>query len=141
PFIAHCAERVAAGTRRPAWVNLEYLSAEAWVARHHGLPSPVQHGPAAGWTKWFYYPGFTEATGGLLREPGLAERQCRFDRAAWRAQHPGAERGVERRWVSLFCYEPPALADWLGQCGHGAGGRTLLLATPGRAQAAVRAVC
>jgi uncharacterized repeat protein (TIGR03837 family) len=30
----------------PVWVNLEYLSAEGYVARLHGLPSPVLRGPA-----------------------------------------------------------------------------------------------
>ena len=49
-FIAACADRVSAGEQKPLWINLEYLSAESWVPRHHGLPSPVQHGPAAGWT-------------------------------------------------------------------------------------------
>lgn len=140
-FIAQCAERVAGGATRPVWINLEYLSAEAWVPRCHGLPSPVLHGPAAGWTKWFYYPGFTEATGGLLREPDLPERQRAFDRAAWRTHHAGMAQGAAPRWVSLFCYEPPALADWLRQCEGGAGGATLLLTTPGRAQAAVQEVC
>jgi len=33
------------------WLNLEYLSAEPWVARSHGLPSPVCHGPLASRTK------------------------------------------------------------------------------------------
>ena len=41
-FIAACAERVRRGDRRPVWINLEYLSAENWVPRHH----PAQPGPA-----------------------------------------------------------------------------------------------
>jgi hypothetical protein len=41
----------------------------------HGLPSPVLSGPAQGCTKWFFYPGFTAETGGLLREPGLPAPQ------------------------------------------------------------------
>jgi len=61
------------------WLNLEYLSAEAYVARSHALPSPVQHGPAAGCSKWFFYPGFTPQTGGLLREPDLIERMKAFE--------------------------------------------------------------
>jgi len=130
-FVAH---GVATHRRAPAWINLEYLSAEAWVARMHGLPSPVSSGPARGWTKRFVYPGFTPATGGLLREGDLCARQQRFDRAAWRAQHaaslaPGA-------WlISLFCYEPVALAPWLGQL---AGTPHQLLVTPGRPLAAVQ---
>lgn len=51
---------------QPTWINLEYLSAEAYVARSHGLPSPVMSGPAKGMTQWFYYPGFTKGTGGLM---------------------------------------------------------------------------
>jgi len=53
--------------RRPAWINLEYLSAEPFALRSHGLPSPVLQGPAVGWTKYFFYPGFSPASGGLLR--------------------------------------------------------------------------
>jgi len=54
--------------RRPVWINLEYLSAEPYVERSHGLPSPRPEG-----MKWFFYPGFTPATGGLLREPAGLE--------------------------------------------------------------------
>jgi hypothetical protein len=56
----------------PVWINLEYLSAEPYVERCHGLPSPVMHGPGQGLTRHFFYPGFTPRTGGLLREPDLA---------------------------------------------------------------------
>ena len=36
-----------------------------------GLQSPVWNGAGAGLKKWFFYPGFTQRTGGLLREPGF----------------------------------------------------------------------
>jgi len=62
------------------WLNLEYLSAEAYVQRCHGLPSPVLSGPLLGRMKWFFYPGFANGTGGLLRETALLERQNNFDR-------------------------------------------------------------
>jgi uncharacterized repeat protein (TIGR03837 family) len=65
-FVAAMARRQPA----PVWINLEYLSAEAYVERSHGLPSPQLNGL----TKWFYYPGFTPRTGGLLREPDLMAR-------------------------------------------------------------------
>lgn len=45
------------------WLNLEYLSAEDWVAELHGMPSPQPNGVM----KHFFFPGFTEKTGGLLR--------------------------------------------------------------------------
>lgn len=119
----------------PLWINLEYLSAEDYVQRCHRLPSPLMSGPAAGLTRWFFYPGFTERTGGLLREPHLAERQSAFDPRVWRAAHGVAEGA---RVVSLFCYEPPALAALLTQLQDSLPASHLLV-TPGRASDAVRA--
>lgn len=121
--------RMAALARPPVWVNLEYLSAEPYVARSHALPSPQQRGPGAGLTKWFFYPGFGPDTGGLLHEDGLAEQRARLDVPRWLASvgvqpHPGAQR------VSLFCYAQPALPAWLA---HWQEQPTQLLVTPGPA--------
>jgi uncharacterized repeat protein (TIGR03837 family) len=130
-FVAHA---VTSRPKQPAWINLEYLSAEDWVPRMHGLPSPVMSGPAKGWTKHFFYPGFTEGTGGLLREADLLQRQQAFDRTAWRQRHaPQLQPGG--RLISLFCYEPAALPLLLQQL---AGTPDHLLVTPGRPQAAVQ---
>ncbi len=118
------------------WLNLEYLSAEAYVERCHGLPSPVLSGPGAGLRKYFFYPGFTPATGGLLREPGLAARQAAFDREAWLRRFAIHFQG--ERLISLFCYEPAALQSLLEQLAA-AEQPTRLLVTPGRATAAVQA--
>ena len=138
-FIAACACPSSAGGRfdsrtAPTWINLEYLSAEPWVERMHALPSPVQHGPAAGRTKWFFYPGFTPHTGGLLREQDLAARQQAFDGAAW-LQAQGIDARGERI-TSLFCYEPPPLGALLRQLDT-ATTPTHLLVTAGRAARAV----
>ena len=119
----------------PVWINLEYLSAEPYVERMHALPSPVLHGPAAGRTKWFYYPGFTPRTGGLLREADLPTRRAAFDRASW--LHAQGIDWQGERLVSLFCYEPAALPALLGQLAD-ANQPTRLLVTAGRATAAVR---
>ncbi|MBC5785830.1 elongation factor P maturation arginine rhamnosyltransferase EarP [Ramlibacter sp. USB13] len=127
--------RMAAGARPPAWINLEYLSAEGYVERSHGLPSPVMSGPGAGLTKHFFYPGFSTRTGGLLRERDLAARRAGFDRAAWRRRF-GIAPG--ERVVSLFCYEPAALPQLLAQLAAGEASAHLLV-TSGRAAAAVRA--
>lgn len=126
------ADRLAQGASPPAWINLEYLSAEPWVERSHGLPSPVMSGPLKGLTKWFFFPGFTPATGGLLREADLARRQATFDPQAWLGAM-GLPRRAARR-VSLFCYEPPALPPVLAQAGD-----SDWLVTPGRAWQAVAA--
>jgi uncharacterized repeat protein (TIGR03837 family) len=100
----------------------------------HNMPSPVMSGPAKGWTKRFFYPGFTEGTGGLLRETDLLTRQHSFDLVAWRQQHAPnlAPSGL---LISLFCYEPAALPQLLHQL---VGTPHHLLVTPGRPLAAVR---
>ena len=138
-FIAFCAHQQSVNSVKPVWINLEYLSAEAYVERCHTLPSRVPHGPAAGWSKWFFYPGFTALTGGLLREPGLVERQAGFDRKAWLAAQGIAFSG--EKLVSLFCYEPDALPGLLKQMmRHGLGGEPVrLLVAAGRAANAVKA--
>ena len=129
--------RMAAAQPAPAWLNLEYLSAEGYVERSHGLPSPVMQGPGAGLTKHFFYPGFTARTGGLLREQDLPGRRAAFDRGAWLRQW-GIDADGDQV-ISLFCYEPAALASLLEQLAAGSR-RTHLLVTDGRAAGAVRAL-
>jgi uncharacterized repeat protein (TIGR03837 family) len=124
-------ERMAARTPPPVWINLEYLSAEAYVERSHRLPSPQRNGLV----KWFFYPGFTARTGGLLREPHLLVQRQSFDAAQWLAER-GLTRGVGERVVSLFCYQNAALPVLLQQL---AAQPTLLLATAGPAAHQVRA--
>jgi len=125
------------GQRLSAWINLEYLSAESFVASSHGLASPVQGGARAGVRKWFFFPGFTPATGGLLREADLFERQSRFDRARWR-EHWGIAPAGELL-LSLFCYEPEVLGPWLlDLAARDPGQAVRVLVTDGRAGVAVR---
>ncbi len=96
----------------PVFVNLEHLSAEGYVERSHGLPSPRQspHGPV---TTWFFYPGFNPRTGGLLREPGLLERRRAFgDGGDWLAAR-GIELRPDERRASLFCYANDAVGPLL----------------------------
>ena len=115
-LLARLSVAVSSGQRAPVWLNLEYMSAESYVERCHRLPSPIMNGPLQGLTKWFFYPGFTPRTGGLLREADLPARQAAFDAPAWLAtrslpvgEHPRA---------SLFCYEPPALRSVLEEAGQ-----------------------
>ena len=143
-FIAACAriysDEGQNEARKPLWINLEYLSAEPYVARSHGLKSLVSSGPAAGWHKVFYYPGFTPSTGGLLREPDLLLHQAALDRAAWLKQQGISWRG--ETVVSLFCYEPAALAQLLDEmASNGINGQPVrLLVAAGRATDAVKAL-
>ena len=113
-YLAAMAERVP----RAVWINLEHLSAERWVEGCHGLPSPH---PGLPLTKYFFFPGFTAATGGLLIERELAQSRDAFQsdaRAAGRFwQELGIESGVDDALrVSLFCYDnaalPALVAEW-----------------------------
>jgi uncharacterized repeat protein (TIGR03837 family) len=90
---------------QPAWINLEYLSAESWIEDSHGLAS--RH-PRLPLQRHFYFPGFTAQSGGLLREARLLARRDAFqnDPAAragfWRALGVAPAEGALA--VSLFCY-------------------------------------
>lgn len=50
------------------WVNLEYLSAEPWVEDFH-----ARNSRRGNLTRHFFFPGFTKATGGLLREHDIVK--------------------------------------------------------------------
>jgi len=104
-------ERMAARTRPPVWLNLEYLSAEDWIEDCHRLASPHPRLPL---TRYFFFPGFTARTGGVLEERGLASLRAAFlaDAAArtaalenWEATAPDPDAIV----VSLFGYGGPAV--------------------------------
>ena len=122
---AFVVERMAAMNPPPVWINLEYLSAETFVERSHRLLSPQR----GGLRKWFFFPGYSEHTGGLIREAGLLQRRHNFDAAAWLLANRITPQAGERV-VSLFCYEQPALPALLE---HLAQHPTLLLATTGHA--------
>ncbi|MDR1888723.1 MAG: elongation factor P maturation arginine rhamnosyltransferase EarP [Zoogloeaceae bacterium] len=59
----------------PVWINLDYLGLADWVAGCHGMASPHPRLPLV---KYFFFPGFTAQTGGLLRERDLFVRQAGF---------------------------------------------------------------
>jgi uncharacterized repeat protein (TIGR03837 family) len=128
-------EAMARAARPPCWINLEYLSAESHATRSHGLPSPQLGGPGRGLTKWFFYPGFTPDTGGLLREPDLLSAREAFERDAW-LRSAGWQLAPTERVVVLFSYDDPRVEPWLGAL---ATRPTLLLVPQGPAQGLVRA--
>jgi uncharacterized repeat protein (TIGR03837 family) len=108
-------EAMAARNPKPVWLNLEYLSAEDWVEGCHKLPSPH---PALPLTKYFFFPGFTEKTGGLLLERDLFVRRDTFQADATAQQRYWHSLGVPERVagelrVSLFSYENDAMEDLL----------------------------
>ena len=106
-------EDMAARARPPLWIVLEYLSAEPWVDNHHGLSSPHPRLPLQ---RYFFFPGFTLATGGLLREADLFARREAFDaiarRAFWRSMGHDAPAPLALT-LSLFAYADAPIAELL----------------------------
>ncbi len=104
---------MAAQSRKAVWINLEYLSAEDWVAGCHRLPSPH---PSLPLVKYFFFPGYTAQTGGLLLERDLLMRRDAFQgdpqaiASYWQSLGVPQAKPDETR-VSLFSYENPALPE------------------------------
>lgn len=84
---------------KPWWINLEYLSAEKWIDGCHGMASPHPTWPLV---KHFFFPGFSSASGGLLRESALIAQR----KAAASRSH--ARKEIE---ISLFCYETAPIGE------------------------------
>jgi len=97
---------------RRVWLNLEGLSAEEWVEGCHTLPSSHPRLPL---TKYFFFPGFTARTGGLLCEAALEQQRLRFQSDPAQAAGFLAQLGVTAAEmaalkVSLFCYPQAPIA-------------------------------
>lgn len=103
--------QMAQAPRPPLWIVLEYLSAESWIDSHHGLSSPHPRLPLP---RYFFFPGFTAASGGLLREAGLLARRDAFDAGAqarfWRGLGFGVPAALT---LSLFAYADAPLIELL----------------------------
>lgn len=97
-----------------AWVNLEYLSAEPWVEGFHAHNSKRGH-----LTRHFFFPGFTTATGGLLRERGITETNQKFAGSRqlqadfFRQLNLAADETDTALKVSLFSYPHAPINDLL----------------------------
>ena len=116
--------------RQPVWINLEYLSAEDWVAGCHNLPSPHPQLPLV---KYFFFPGFTQQTGGLLLERDLLARHDAFQndaalqRSFWQSIGMTIPNTATLK-VSLFGYENPALKNLFDSWAN--GNQTVLCLVP-----------
>jgi uncharacterized repeat protein (TIGR03837 family) len=114
---------------RPVWLNLEGLTAEEWVEGCHMLPSPH---PRLSLTKYFFFPGFTAKTGGLMKEAALEAQRREFQEDAAAAPDFLAGLGVTAgemaaTMVSLFCYPQAPVADLFAAWEQGTGAITCLV--------------
>lgn len=119
-------EAMAARATPPCWINLEYLTAEHWAEEWHGLVSPH---PTLPLRKSFFFPGFSEQSGGLLREKMLFQQ-----RDAYLGQVPARDT-LE---ISLFCYDHAPVGELLDALADGSQ-RVRCHVPPGKPLAAVAA--
>ncbi len=123
---ANYLQAMAASPSKPCWINLEYLSAEAWAEDCHGMASPH---PSLGLTKYFFFPGFSPGSGGLSREAGLLGERDR-----WLGENP-APNCPE---ISLFCYDTAPVGNLLDALAR-SGQAVICHVAPGKPLAAVSA--
>ena len=97
-------DRMTKAKPTPAWINLEYLSAESWAVQSHGLPSPHPRLPL---TQYFFFPGFVSESGGLIREDDLMQLRAAFNTESRSIflKNLDIDVGFDSLLVSLFCYE------------------------------------
>jgi len=118
---------IAQMTADTVWVNLEYLSAEPWVADFHAKSSRFGH---IGLIRNFFFPGFNPATGGLLRESNLIPKRD----ALWQSQEEQAifwqRLGVvndDSLKISIFSYSNVPLKALFHELSRGDGRIDLLV--------------
>lgn len=121
---------MAACSPRPVWLNLEGLSAEQWVEGCHTLSSPH---PRLALTKYFFFPGFTDKTGGLLHEANLPLEKNKFQSDLPAVGAFLGRFGVTRHelhssmMVSLFCYPHAPITQLFDAWQRGSGSITCLV--------------
>ena len=117
---------LAGGAARPLWIHLEYLSAEPWIDGCHGLSSVKPDGAV----EHFFYPGFTPASGGLLREhdaPAPGALPAEPARAAALAALCGHAPETGEQVLTLFCYPGSPLDALLPALARGERATLLLV--------------
>lgn len=93
------------------WVNLEYLSAEAWIKDCHGL---ISDHPRLNIRQHFFFPSVTPESGGLLREQGLLEQIDTFQQHNFWQKY-GIHSSDFSMKISLFAYAHVPLVELLNQ--------------------------
>lgn len=122
----------------PAWINMEYLSAEPWVNDCHKMRSPQASVPL---TKYFFFPGFVPETGGLFREANLLSRRQHFQQDEANRESFLKQLGVCKNQddcvISLFCYETAPVKEFFDELAHSSERHMLCLVPDGVAKKAV----
>ncbi|MBI1394944.1 MAG: elongation factor P maturation arginine rhamnosyltransferase EarP [Betaproteobacteria bacterium] len=100
-------EAMARRRHAPVWINLEYLSAEDWIEDCHRVPSRHPRFPLV---RHFFFPGFTENTGGVL---------CERDLVTQRRDFLGDASARARLWQAWGMVPPPDGTSVISLFGYG----------------------
>jgi uncharacterized repeat protein (TIGR03837 family) len=107
--------KVSEGSSKPLWINLEYLTAEPWADEMHLMPSPQNNDL----NKYFYFPGFTEKTGGVtlgdwdeVTAQAVPASLVPFWNERLNEGHLDESHSGMRR-ISIFNYSHAPLEKWL----------------------------
>jgi uncharacterized repeat protein (TIGR03837 family) len=110
PYIEAMVQKTSQKTspKPPIWINLEYLTAEAWADDMHLMPSPQNNGL----NKYFYFPGFTPKTGGVLLGDWdeVTSNSLNISKSlssAFESCRPKSKK------ISVFHYKQAPLDNWL----------------------------
>lgn len=110
-FVLHKMAQQAKTSKPPLWINLEYLSAESWAVACHAMPSTH---PQSGLIQYFWFPSFSERSGGLLREADLINLRDEFQNSIdaqtefWSRLKIDDAHQFDRK-ISIFSYENKAI--------------------------------
>lgn len=86
-------------------INLEYLSAEDWIEDFHLQSSPLGQGKLK---KFFFMPGFTEKSGGIIADSNYLERakNVAMNKKEYRDKYLADIENIDNKIVgTLFSYE------------------------------------
>lgn len=108
-------QKIAECSGSPLWLKLEYLSAEDWIESCHSL---VSLHPQLPLKKYFFFPGFTNKTGGLLKELDIQQQKKVFLQSSSAQQQFWQQLGIVqpqqyKQKISLFAYGHPQIASLL----------------------------
>jgi uncharacterized repeat protein (TIGR03837 family) len=110
PYIEAMVQKTSQKTspKPPIWINLEYLTAEAWADDMHLMPSPQNNGL----NKYFYFPGFTPKTGGVLLGDWdeVTSNSLNISKSLSSAFESCRPRSKK---ISVFHYKQAPLDSWL----------------------------
>ncbi|GAC1377302.1 MAG: elongation factor P maturation arginine rhamnosyltransferase EarP [Aquirhabdus sp.] len=135
-FVLHKMALQANAGKPALWINLEYLSAESWAVDCHAMPSTH---PQTGLVQYFWFPSFSEKSGGLLREANLIKQRDEFQNSIeaqtefWSNLNITDASQFDRK-ISLFSYENKAIHALLDTLAANQQ-QTLLLVPEGKALA------